>query len=789
MLRIILFIISSAIILSAQTGIIKGTVEDKSTKFPIPNVNIYLENLRLGTTTDNQGNYELRNLPLNEKINLSFSHVGYKITTIDVLTSETESEINVELISKDINLGEITVSSSRFSRMLKDNAQPLEVISGKDIEINNGISISDFLQNEPGISLMRDGIWGTDITIRGLSKNNVVTLIDGNRIETATEIAAGLSLIDINDIERIEVLKGASSSLYGSGAVGGVVNIISKRSNYAGNYYINGSVQSVYNSVNKGTYSSLNIFTGDQNWNLKFTSSLRSASDIETPQGVLPNSRFHDNNISALFNLHVSGNQELSINYQRSRATDVGIPGGSSFPVSADVRYPEEKRDLISANYSIRNISSSFLQLNLRYFYQFIFRDVENIPHIVKEIPATGTTPPKRVSVLSITPSANHLTHGVQLQSDFVFGSQYLIGGIDFWTRAYDGKREKNQLIEVLNPSTGDVVNSTDIILGESPLPNSQYSSLGIYLQDDISLSKKINFTAGGRIDKIFISNDEALNPVYQTTNGVRNNTPPSQAVLWEATEAENTSWSTNISLLYKFGTETDLTLSAARSFRSPGLEERYQYIDLGSYVRLGNPNLEPEEGYFLDAGIRHWGESLTMKANVFLNYLTNLVVEEPGTYEERAAFIKTNVGKARLYGFDLSGQYLFENKMKLFSNVSYVRGEDIHEDKNLPQIAPLNGTLGIVIPFQNFADITLSSTLFDSQNKRAEGEVTTPGYAVFNFNFNSAQINFGSFFINIYGGVENIFDKLYRNHLATNRSFITAEPGRNFYVKLKLNW
>ena len=788
MLRMILFIISCAMLLNAQTAIIKGTVEDKSTNSPISNVNIYIENLQLGTTTDNQGNFELKELPVNKKINLTFSHIGYEIFSTECSTSTKTLELNIQLSHKDISLGEVTVSSSRFNRLLKDNAQPLEVINKKDIEQDNGISIPDFLQREPGISLMRDGIWGTDVTIRGLSKNNVVTLIDGNRIETATEIAAGMSLIDVNDIQRIEVIKGASSSLYGSGAVGGVVNIISKQSNYAGNYYINGSIQSVYNSVNKGTYSSLNIHTGDQNWNLKLTSSYRSASDIETPQGYLPNSRFHDNNISALFNLRLFENQELTINYQRSRAKDVGIPGGSAFPVTADVRYPLEKRDLISANYSIRNISSSFIKLNLKYYYQYIFRDVENIPHIVKNVPASGTTPAKRVSVLSITPSANHLTNGAQIQSDFIFGNQYLIGGIDFWTRSYDGHREKSQLIEVLNPS-GDVVNSNNIIFGEKPLPDSRYSSLGVYLQDEISLSPKFKLTAGGRIDKIFISNEEALNPVYQTTNGVRNDTPPNQTVLWKSTDAQNTSWSTNINMLYKVGSETDLTFSLARSFRSPALEERYQYIDLGSYVRLGNPNLEPEEGYFLDAGIREWGENITMKANVFLNYMTNLVVEEPGTYEERAAFIKTNIGKARLYGFDVSCQYLLGNKIKIFSNASYVRGEDTREDKNLPQIAPLNGTLGTTIPFQDFADVTFSATLFDSQNKTAEGETATPGYAVFDLHFNSADINFGSFFINIYGGIENILDKSYRNHLATNRSFITAEPGRNFYLKLKLNW
>lgn len=787
MLRLFFYLILATTLISAQTGIIRGTVKDEQTKTKLQHVNIFVQDFRLGTTSDKNGNYTLTNIPLNEKIILSFSHLGYQIYKTEIVLKE-DITLDVSLVSQNIPLGEVSVSSSRYDKMLKDNPLPLEVMQKEEMEKINAITLADFLQNESGVSLRRDGIWGTDISIRGLSKDNVVTLIDGNRIETATEIAASLSLIDVNDIERVEIIKGASSSLYGTGALG-VVNIISRESNYSNNFFLNGSVQSVYNSVNKGMFSSLNLLTGGSSWHLKFTTSYRTADNTETPQGELSNSHFHDNNISALFSLRTFDNQELKINYQRSRANDVGIPGSSAFPVTADVRYPEEKRDLFSINYSFQNISQSLLKINLRYFYQYILRDVENIPHIVRNVPASGNTPPRRVSVLSITPTANHIMHGIQAQSDFNFGNHYLIAGIDYWQRAYRGEREKSQLVEALNPETNEVVSITNIIIGEQALPNADYASAGIYVQDEIKVQDNFRITIGGRFDKIFIDNEIGLNPVYQITNGVRNDTPNGQVVIWDESSSENTSWSANVSLLYNVIENFDLTFSASRSFRSPTLEERYQYIDQGSYVRLGNPELSPEDGYFFDLGVRNRDHNFSFRGNIFLNLMNNLVVEEPGSYEGREAFIKTNIGEARLYGFDLSCQYLLAEKLKLFTTMAYVRGEDIKEDKNLPLISPLNGTLGISLPILDLSEVMISSTLYAEQNDVAEGEKTTPGYAVFNLYLSSKEIYLGSISFNVYAGVENIADKSYRNHLATNRSFITAEPGRNFYLKLKMNW
>lgn len=159
------------------------------------------------------------------------------------------------------------------------------------------------------------------------------------------------------------------------------------------------------------------------------------------------------------------------------------------------------------------------------------------------------------------------------------------------------GNREKFQKIEVLD-SMGLVVNTTNRITGEKPLPNSTYSSLGVFAQDGISLIKdRLDLNLGARFDYINISGEETLNPLYEIVNGSLNNNPNGQRIIWNKTESNNSSFSTNVGLNYSINNLINVTLGLAYSFRSPSLEERFQYIDQGTLLRVGNPELEPEEG------------------------------------------------------------------------------------------------------------------------------------------------------------------------------------------------
>jgi hemoglobin/transferrin/lactoferrin receptor protein len=766
---------------------LKGKITDAKNNSPIQGTAVFISPNYV-TYTNSDGYYIISNL--NSGIyDIKISGLGYKSISSEV-SIDSDMQKDFALTPSVIELDEVLVSTNRTENYLRNSPFAEALVSKEEIQIRPSISLPDILQNEPGVSLLRDGIWGTEISIRGLNQENVITLIDGNRIATSADVAARLSMVDLNDVERVEVIKGASSSIYGSGATGGIVNIITKSPQLYEYFSLSGNVLTEYNSVNDLSVFGGSFYSGSSRWSTKLSGSYRKAKNTQTPLGELRNSQFEDYGFSGAQNIFPIDNHKLKIDYQLFRANDVGIPGASVFPDNAEVRYPYEKRELISTGYEIQNISKSFYKLSAKYSYQLINRDVENIPNIVQNIPASGGNPARRVSVLKITPGADHKNNNATLQGNFwLFDSHNLAAGIDYWDRSYNGERERYQLIEVLD-SAGNVVSTTNLITGETPVPNSKQSSFGVFAQDEFKLFKdRLSTTLGLRYDFINITAEKTLNPVYTITNGVINTNPPNQKVIWEDTEANNTSYGANLGFIYALSSYLDLTLGLGSSFRSPSLEERFQYIDQGSVVRVGNPNLKPEKGQSVDLGIRHYSDNLKIISSFFYSYFNDLVVEVPGTFEDRNALIKTNIGEARIYGFDLSLDYNFLRDYTFYTTASYVKGDDITADGNLPEIPPLNGRVGFKFRFLDYLQTDISSTLFAEQNDVAKGEITTPGYTVFNLLINTVPIKFSNISFRIYSGIENVFDKEYRNHLSTTRGTITVEPGRNIFVKLAVDF
>ncbi|MDQ7816170.1 MAG: TonB-dependent receptor [Melioribacteraceae bacterium] len=779
---ILLLITTNSLI--AQNSTLKGRIIDAKFDSAVQGAIIFIS-YRFMTYSNLEGYYSIKNLP-EGKYQIKISRIGYKPISDSII-------INSQVIIKDfildpspIELDEVIVSTDRTDKFLR-NSPYSELLLGKEAIQNKPFqSLSDILKDEPGVSLLRDGIWGTEVSIRGLNRENVVTLIDGNRIATSTDIAARLSLFNLNDIERIEVIKGASSSVYGSGATGGIVNIITKSPVLYEKFTVGGNISAGFGSVNNLSAFSASLFGGSSFWSTKISGSYRKAKNIQTPAGELKNSQFEDFSFSGALNLYPFDNQTLKLDYQLFKAKDVGIPGASIFPNNADVRYPDEKRELFSTGYEIQNISKIFYKLSVKYSYQLIGRNVENIPHTVQNIPATGITPARRVSVLKITPGASHKNNNLQLHGNFLLAdNNNLILGIDYWDRSYTGSREKYQLIEVLN-TEGTVINRTNKIIGEKPLPDSKYKSFGIFAQNDAELLKdKLLLSVGLRFDGISISGETTFNPIYEIVNGVTNYSPPGQTVIWKEIDENENSYSGNIGFKYSVNSNLDFTLGAGLSFRSPSLEERFQYIDQGSFVRIGDPDLKPERGKSVDLGIRYYSSHLKIISSVFFNYFNDLVSEIPGIFEGRNAYVKTNIGEARLYGFDFRADYNFYDDYIFYVTGSYVKGDDLMMGGHLPEIPPLNGNIGIRFGLFEKLNAVISSTIFTAQKNISMGELNTPGYMLFNFSISIDVIKLPSFRFRFYTGIENLFNKEYRNHLSTTRGNITIEPGRNFFLKL----
>lgn len=787
MIRFVLLFTFATLLVNGQPHTINIKAQNSQTGEPLAGAHVSIYNkqnnlLLLQGLTGKEGKYSFSGLTA-DSIKIFISYVGYKLIDKSLKLSDiTSHELNIDMHPSPVPVGEITISAFRKDKLLKNVPMPLSVVTERTINKLSAFSMSDAVQNEPGLYLSRDGIWGTSLNIRGLSENRIVTLIDGNRVETSTDIAAGLSMIDVNDIERIEVIKGAASSLYGTGAMGGVINIITKEGRFNDKFYAGGNITGSYNSVNQLMSSNAALQMGALKWNLRLSGTYRDAGNTETPGGELPNSQFKDNNLSVKFGYKPAEHHAVKINYQRFFAKDVGIPGGKAFPATATATFPRELRDMFSALYEIENPGHLLSDIRIKYFHQYILREVELKPN------PNATT----------LPSGYHTTDGVHFETGWnVSNNHFITGGIDIWQRHLRTERRKLVNQPVID-GEGNVIKINHVEVGEIPIPESWHRNAGIFLQDETKmLNDKLKITAGGRVDLLNVKNEEVVDPYYTVLNGTRTDNPPKQRLTFQAGNVTGISWSADLGLLYNLTKNSDITLSVSKAFRSPSLDERFKYIDLGASVRLGDPDLKPEHGYFFDLGAKIWKDKFQFSANTFINIMSNLIVEMPGEVSfplvlnpdstvTVPALINSNVDKALLYGFDMSVHYNYWNGMVLFSTLSYVRGKDNKNDKDLPMIPPLNSRIGIQYNLPKFFGAELAVNMTADQNKIAEGEAVTKGYARYDFVLFSNPVNLNFINFTFTGGIENITNRAYVNHLASNRGFIKYEPGRNVFIRIK---
>lgn len=704
-----------------------------------------------------------------------------------------------DTIPVPVDLGEIVVTSLRIDRRIKDLPVSMAVIDSTQYLKRSALTLANVLEDEPGVSRGGDGVWATNINIRGFGEDRLVVLVDGNRVETATDLTASFSMIDVNDIDHVEIIKGAQSSLYGTGAMGGIVNIITKQGHFSSKPYVKGDFVSGFASVNRLFSNHASVSAGSKKWYLTLGGTYAKAGDLRTPDGILPNSQYTTDNISAKFGVKPFANHLFRIQYQRNWSKDVGIPGGNAFPGPATATYTDIGRHMLSASYSITGITEKLSVLELKYFTQYIVRDVSLEPNTV-----TNTTLPngnvQRTTPEVFYPFGKHLTNGVQLQSTWdLTDNNVLIAGVDVWGRKLTTGREKLIRVDVLNPA-GNILKTNNLIRGETPIPNSSFSSAGLFFQNETRfLEDRLTMILGGRFDGIRIRNEQGVDVDYISINGERNDNPPAQRITFPAGEEKSMSWSANAGFLYRLVKDVDLSLNVARAFRAPSLEERFKYIDLGNFVRLGDPSLKPEKSYSADLGLRIWKSRFNLQADVFVNRITNMIVEKPGEFiyrltsdskeETIPALINANVRKALLYGFDLKFAYNFSNDFVLFGSGACVRGIALETDGNLPLIPPLNGRLGIRYTNSRMGSMEFSVFGAASQDKIAEGELETPGYYRLDAALNTKTMYLGPVGLQIFAGIDNITNNRYTNHLSTNRGDISVEPGRNMYIRLKLSF
>jgi outer membrane receptor protein involved in Fe transport len=161
------------------------------------------------------------------------------------------------------------------------------------------------------------------------------------------------------------------------------------------------------------------------------------------------------------------------------------------------------------------------------------------------------------------------------------------------------------------------------------------------------------------------------------------------------------------------------------------------------------------------------------------------MVSELPGTYEGRKAYIRANIGKARLYGYEVSLEQQVNAWCVLSGSLAMVRGEDRNNHTDLPQIPPWSGTWACTGSIPEAGSFTLSASWAARQGRPGGDESSTPGYVVLDADLSTATIACAGASFTLHAGVRNILDRSYRLHLSTLRGAVRSEPGRNVVVSL----
>jgi outer membrane receptor for ferrienterochelin and colicins len=204
-----------------------GYVYSKNTKEPLPFANVILQGTTLGSATDINGKFIIKNIKAGN-YNIIASYSGYLSEKKQVeITGDLELEFNLEETNYDINT--VVITGTRTERELKNVPILTNVVGKNQIESTGATSIEDALSlSLPSINF-HGGVTGISMQLAGLEGKYTVFLIDGEKISGETNGNIDYNRIKTADIERIEIVKGASGLLYGSNAIGGVVNIITKK--------------------------------------------------------------------------------------------------------------------------------------------------------------------------------------------------------------------------------------------------------------------------------------------------------------------------------------------------------------------------------------------------------------------------------------------------------------------------------------------------------------------------------------------------------------------------------
>ncbi|HEX8326299.1 MAG TPA: TonB-dependent receptor [Hymenobacter sp.] len=815
MKHLVLLLLLLPQVLLAQTGTLRGTVRDAQLR-PVPFASVAVPAAGLGATADAQGAFQVMEVPAGA-VRVVVSAVGFAATTRDAtLAAGQRLDLDLALAAEPAKLTEVVVTGVSRATEVRRSPVPIATLSRREINLNANTNVIDAaVRGIPGLSAVTTGPNVSKPFIRGLGYNRVLTLYNGLRQEGQQWGDEHGVEVDGYDIERVEVVKGPASLLYGSDAVAGVVNLLPALPS-GPDGQLRGEALAEYQSNNGLVGNSLGLNYQKNGFQTSFRASHRLARDYRNSvDGLVYNTGFRELTLTGMAG--VSKAWGSSHWYLTLYDNQQEIPDGSRDSLSR--RFTRQvfesgldyiKRRPLATDDELRSYAIGPLHQRIRHYRVFTKTQVH------------------------LGGGELHLLLGAQQNSREEFNHPTATSqpglALRLTTYTYDLRYHlpdwKGLQVSVGSNGMGQLNRHQDAT--DFPIPNYDLLDAGGFLL----LKKpfgKLEVSGGLRYDTRLVSWNDfyvAFNPA----TGFDTRAQPGAAGAtrqFPAFERRYQGVSASLGASYVATEELTLRANLARGYRAPNIPEiGSNGLDPGAHiVYLGNRNFQPEFSWQQDVGVLWHQPTVDASVEVFHNYVQNFIYQarllddtgQPVVIVPGNTTYQFQQAAARLYGLEasLSVRPAALPWLAWNSSAAYVTGENADATvlerqgsaaRYLPLIPPLRGRseLRATLPtgsgrlsgtyFRATVDGSARQTRFYALDNT---ETATVGYALLGLGAGTTwSTRAGRPVAQLFVQVDNLFDTAYQAHLnrlkyfeyyaasPNGRSGI-YNPGRNVSVKV----
>jgi iron complex outermembrane recepter protein len=709
-----------------------GHVVNAETGEHIPFINLVIEGTRIGTITDVSGHYILTNVPEGRHKLLAVG-LGYKTTSVEFEISPNQSvEVDIEVKYEGINLEELVFTASPTQSGFR--YQPDQVYTGESLQRRAEASFGEMLNGEPGVAMRSMGSMPARPVIRGLDGDRILILENGERMGDISETSADHSIaLDPLATSRVEVVRGPASLLYGSSALGGVINLMT--TDIPDNWDPGSSgIFSLQGATMNKMGAGFGRFTyGTDNFSTSGRFAFRQSGDITTPDGLLPGTSMqnYDGAIGLGFkNTSLHGGISLSLS-------------GQNYEIPDNVDDPNEgieirlKRQALQGRFAFERkgfLDKGQVRFNAARMFQ---EEVEY--EIVGGIPDEEIGLEYNKLSFSSTLTMQHKPFGFLDRGAMgvnLHGHEMQMGGEEIFT------------------------------------PGERRVSLGVFTFQEIPVSRIMRLQFGLRLD-------------FQYTGALSNEIFPD---ISSSRSAVNYSGSFGFNHRPIEGLEVGGQF--ARSHRNPSVEELFANgIHLGAGVyEIGDNTLKDEVGQGVDLFFRWDKGILQFELAGFVNYFRNFIIFEPTgniDFGSGLPIFQYEGDEARLLGGEFSLSVQPVKKLKMGIGLDYVDGRRIKNGRQyIPFIPPFRLHTDLEYDFGSFW-LGAKTQMVTTQNKVAPEEDITEGYVLLGMSA-GYRVNAAGRHVIILRG-DNLLNTRYRDHLSRIEDRNFPMPGRN--ISLAYRW